>query len=344
MPFTISLLTLLVLVTAGTFAFAGFGLTIASVANTMQEAQVYNNVAWLTLLFLSGVTVPLPMLPEWIQRFAAFLPATYLVTSFQAIMVRGQSLLEHKAELLVLIISGAFGLLFAWKLFRWEKEEKISTRAKLASLTFIVPFLVMGTWMNKFGNLKATWQETFSLMSRQPFTARPPASPPDSKMLNDFENPDEYERLLGTWQVSTDVTAAGRSLGEFEVISPGAAGTEHALRFKGRVESAPGSAQGYVTARYPFSLRPGTPRLRGIQFEVRGDSRVFQVRVTPPDPTLPAPTLTFIPDSEWQSVRLPSAGLANPNPSPHKNTWMLEFRVDGPPGTFQLDVDEIRFY
>jgi len=76
MPLKINLFTLLILVTVGTFAFAGFGLTIASVANTMQEAQVYNNVVWFTLLFLSGVTVPLPMLPLWIQRFAAFLPAT----------------------------------------------------------------------------------------------------------------------------------------------------------------------------------------------------------------------------------------------------------------------------
>ena len=144
MPLKINLLTLLILVTVGTFAFAGFGLTIASVANTMQEAQVYNNVVWFTLLFLSGVTVPLPLLPQWIQRFAAFLPATYLVSSFQAIMVGGQSLFEHRAEMLVLLISGTFGLLFAWKLFRWEKEEKISTRAKLVSLTFIVPFLVDG--------------------------------------------------------------------------------------------------------------------------------------------------------------------------------------------------------
>src|ERR1039458_4567678 len=85
MPLKINLLTLLALVTVGTFAFAGFGLTIASVANTMQEAQVYNNVVWFTLLFLSGATVPLPMLPYWIQRFAAFLPATYLIGSFQAI-------------------------------------------------------------------------------------------------------------------------------------------------------------------------------------------------------------------------------------------------------------------
>ena len=117
----------------------------------------------------------------------------------------------------------------------------------------------------------------------------------DSILLNDFESPEESERLLKTWQVSTDANAAGRSLGELEVISPGAAGTEHALRFKGRVESALGSDRGYVAARYPFTLPAGAPSLRGIQFEVRGDSRLFQVKITPPDLTLPAPTLDFYP-------------------------------------------------
>jgi ABC-2 type transport system permease protein len=340
MPLKIDLLTLLVLVTVGTFGFAGFGLTIASVANTMQEAQVYNNVIWFTLLFLSGVTVPLPMLPHWIQRFAAFLPATYLVSSFQAIMVGGQSLFDHQAEMLALLISGTFGLLFAWRLFRWEKEEKISTRAKLVSLTFVVPFLVMGIWMNERGNLAATWNETFSLLSRKPFTAGQPAAPIDSILLNDFESSEEPENLLKSWQVSTDANAPGRSLGELGVISPGAMGTGHALRFKGRVEAAPGSDRGYVAARYPFTLPADVPSFRGIQFEVRGDSRLFQVKITPADPTLPAPTLTFIPDSAWQRVRLPAAWLATPG----KSTLVLEFRADGPPGNFQLDIDELRFY
>ena len=342
MPLKNNLFTLLVLVTVGTFAFAGFGLTIASVANTMQEAQVYNNLVWFTLLFLSGVTVPLPMLPHWIQRFAAFLPATYLVSSFQAIMVSGQSLFDHQAEIVALLVSGTFGLLFAWKLFRWEKEEKISTRAKLVSLTFVVPFLVMGIWMNERGNLAATWKETFSLMSQQPLAAEQHTSPVDNMLLNGFESPEESEILLKTWQVLTDPSAAGRSLGELEVIAPGAAGTRHALRFKGRVETALGSGQGYVATRYPFTLPTGVPSLRGIQFEVRGDSRLFQVKITPPDSSLPAPTLTFIPDSQWQSVRLPAAGLVTPDTG--KSTWVLEFRADGPPGNFQLDIDEIRFY
>jgi hypothetical protein len=232
------------------------------------------------------------MLPGWIQRFAAFLPATYLVSSFQAIMVGGQSLFEHKAEMLVLFTSGTFGLLFAWKLFRWEEEEKISSRAKLVSLTFIVPFLVMGIWMNEYGNLAKTWEETYSLTSHAPLAAGRHASPADSVLLNNFESPEEPEILLKTWQVTTDASAAGRSLGEFEVISPGAAGTEHALRFQGRVESAPGAHQGFVTAgthsRSPRALRAGAGfswKCAAIPGFSRSKSR------HPISPCLPPPSL-----------------------------------------------------
>jgi ABC-2 type transport system permease protein len=343
MPLRISVLTLLVLVTAGTFAFAGFGLTIASVANTMQEAQVYNNVIWFALLFLSGVTVPLPMLPHWIQRFAAFLPATYLVTTFQAIMVKGESLFDHRAELLVLLVSGTFGLLFAWKLFRWEKEERISRRAKLLSVTFVIPFLAMGTWMNAHRGLGA-WEETFSLMSHPPLAPGQHTTAADGNLLEDFENPHETEILLKRWQVSTDASVASRSLGELDIVSPGSAGSDHALRFHGRVAPAAGNDHAYVAARYTFSLPPHDPGPRGIQFDVRGDRRLFQIRIERSTEALGAPTLTFVPDSAWQTVHLPAAWLANPDASPGGATWVFEIMAAGPPGDFQLDLDELRLY
>ena len=142
MPMKIGWLTLLILVTVGTFAFAGFGLTIASVANTMQEAQVYNNLVWITLLFLSGVTFPLPMLPRWIQRLAMFFPSTYLVGTFQGVMAQAESLLDHWPEMLVLVTSGIFGLLFAMKLFRWEKGRGYPQRPNCGP-----PFLCCPSWL-----------------------------------------------------------------------------------------------------------------------------------------------------------------------------------------------------
>jgi ABC-type multidrug transport system permease subunit len=165
MPLTISIPDLWILVTVGMFAFAGFGLTIASMANTMQEAQIYNNVVWFPLLFLSGATFPLPMLPHWVQRVAAFLPATYLVETFQGIMSNGEKLAAHSSELLVLMISGIFGVLFAWKLFRWEKDEVIPRSRQLIASAFVLPFIAMGVWMNSHSNFATSWSRAFNRAS-----------------------------------------------------------------------------------------------------------------------------------------------------------------------------------
>ncbi len=346
MPLAIDLVTLLALVTVGTFAFAGFGLTIASIANTMQEAQIYNNVCWLTLLFLSGVTVPLPLLPHWIQRLAAFLPATYLVTSFQSIMVQGQPLAEHWAEMVVLMISGVFGLLFAWKLFRWEKEEKISRGAKLLALAFVIPFILMGLWMNARGDLLASWQASYSLMNQASRLTSQPSAVASPRIIDDFDGPRASENLLKRWQVSAAASAGGRSLAEVSLIAPGAEDTGHALRLKGVLAPSSGATSDYLTARYIVMVPSALKDLQGMQFEVRGDGRVYQVRFGPqPAPAGLVPGIAFVPTADWQAVRLPVAWLAAPAPpSQTAAPWALEIVVAGPAGKFQLDLDEIRYY
>lgn len=344
MPISIDPLTLLAIVTVGTFAFAGFGLTVASVANTMQEAQVYNNVVWFTLLFLSGATVPLPLLPHRIQQFAAFLPATYLVSTIQSVMLGGQSLLDHRAEILVLLASGTFGLLFAWKLFRWEKEERISTRAKLIAAVLLVPFIVMGLWMNHRGRLSETAEATFSLFNL-PATGGPQVFPAGNEIpLEDFEGQNEAEHIEQNWRVTVSAGPGNISLGDVDVISPGANRTGHALRFKGRVGSSPTGGHSSVSIQYHFHLPPEMASLRGLALAVRGDSRAYQAKLIPPDPDLPALDLMFVPDFQWQDVRLPAAWPPEPNSDSPKRELTLEFRADGPSGDFALDLDEIRLY
>ena len=50
----------------------------------MQETQIINQLIWMGFLFLSGATIPLAVLPQWIQRVALFIPATYLATGLEA--------------------------------------------------------------------------------------------------------------------------------------------------------------------------------------------------------------------------------------------------------------------
>jgi len=343
MPMKIGWLTLLVLVTVGTFAFAGFGLTISSVANTMQEAQIYNNLVWFTLLFLSGVTFPLPMLPRGIQRLAMFFPSTYLVSTFQSVMTQAEPLLDHWPELVVLMISGVFGLLFAMKLFRWEKEEKISTKAKLWSGVFVLPFLAMGLWMNTHANPTAMWARSFNVTGQGA-----PASQnlEAEKLIDNFDGIQASEELLRRWQVSTDSDVSGHSMAEISLLTPGAEGTRHAMRLKGHLAPGHENAPGYFTARCEVRVPTNSRGLRGIEFETRGDPRIFQVGFRPQKATSSSlPEISFVPGEAWQEVRLPIAWLANSSQyGLADGPWLLEISVTGPAGEFTLDLDEIRFY
>src|ERR1700676_1724781 len=92
------LLSLFVLVTVGVVSFASMGLIVASVTNTMQETQVLNQLIWLPLIFLSGATMPLPYLPHVAQKFALFLPATYLVWGLEAATFFSQPIGEVLVE------------------------------------------------------------------------------------------------------------------------------------------------------------------------------------------------------------------------------------------------------
>lgn len=341
MPLKFSMLSLLILVTVGTFAFSGFGLTIASIANTMQEAQVYNNLAWLTLLFLSGTTVPLPQLPGWVQRIATFLPATYLVSAFQNVMLRGQSLSEHLPELLALCVSGTFGLLFAWKLFRWEKEERIPPRRKAISLVFVIPFVLTGLWMNTHGNPTASWARTYSLLGQGTENSDSSSSAGTGSLIENFENIRAAEDLTTRWKVEVDADPAGQSLVELSAVSPGAAETAHALRFSGRISPSP-KEQASASARHEFA--PEEPKdFHGIKLWIRGDAHVTAIRLIP----LKAPPdlyseLKLVPSDKWQSISVPAGAVGQG--AAEGDSWTVQVVVSGPPGEFFVELDEIRAF
>jgi ABC-2 type transport system permease protein len=160
------------LITVGTATFAALGLIVASVTNTMQETQVINNVIWFAFLFLSGATIPLFLLPAWVQRAALFLPATFLVSGLESAMLGTASAGEIAGDFFVL----AAGLLIAFEisrqLFRWEPEAKVPGRAKVWVVVALIPFFLLGAWENVHGRrLKQIRAEFQSI--EQPSTPAP---------------------------------------------------------------------------------------------------------------------------------------------------------------------------
>jgi len=98
------------------------------------------------LLFLSGATFPITILPEWAQLVSQFMPASYLVTGFQGIFFRNEPFSANWPSLLALLATLLLGTFLSMQLFRWEKDEKIRTSARLWVLVALLPFLVLGSY------------------------------------------------------------------------------------------------------------------------------------------------------------------------------------------------------
>jgi ABC-type multidrug transport system permease subunit len=150
-----NLTSIFVLVTLGTVSFASLGLIVASVTNTMQETQIINQIIWFVFLFISGATIPFPILPSMVQAVAIFLPATYLVSGLQRAMIDHTGVSSLGTYMASLIGCALIAFLVAAQLFRWDPEEKAPRRAKLWAALAIIPFLLLGAWETVNGDLRA---------------------------------------------------------------------------------------------------------------------------------------------------------------------------------------------
>ncbi len=146
MPWPQSMGSVLIFVTVAIVGFRAIGLILASVVNSMQESQLLVQLIYLPMLFLSGATFPLSMFPAWLLTVTQFLPATYMVVGIQGMLLRNEGIAANIQPVLALVLTAFVGLFIAYKLFRWEKEEKIRASAKLWLAAVMTPFLVLGFW------------------------------------------------------------------------------------------------------------------------------------------------------------------------------------------------------
>jgi ABC-type polysaccharide/polyol phosphate export permease len=146
MPWPERPFTLFVFLSVAVLAFRSLGLIIASVVNSMQESQILVQLCYLPMLFLSGATFPVSAMPVWVQILSQFIPSSHLYAGLQAILLRQEGLGSQWKSLLALVVTLAVGMLLSIKLFRWEKEEKVKSSAKLWVVAALAPFLLLGVY------------------------------------------------------------------------------------------------------------------------------------------------------------------------------------------------------
>lgn len=139
---------LLLLLSLGYLAIAGIGFIIASMVNTVAEAQVCNQLTFFGLLFLSGIAVPLVVLPRVLQALAGFLPSALMIVGADELLLHQNSPLVSWPEMLCLTVIAMVTFGVATLMFRWEKEAKVTGRDRARTAVILIPLILAGVWLN----------------------------------------------------------------------------------------------------------------------------------------------------------------------------------------------------
>ena len=112
--------TVLVLILAGAFTFAGMGLLVASRAKTLETASGLMNLTMLPMWLLSGIFFSPDRFPQAVQPIIKALPLTPLIDGLRAVMLEGASLGSQGLNLVILIGWGVVTFALGLKWFRWN--------------------------------------------------------------------------------------------------------------------------------------------------------------------------------------------------------------------------------
>lgn len=100
-------------------AFLALGYVIASLAPNPRIALLVGNVLIITMIFLSGNTLPLEIMPEIGRKISLFSPMTHVVTLLRGLWF-GDSFNKHLYEMVFLSGVLLVGTTIAARTFRWE--------------------------------------------------------------------------------------------------------------------------------------------------------------------------------------------------------------------------------
>ncbi len=105
--------------TLSALAFYALGYLLAALAPTARIAQTVGMVLAFPMMFISGATIPIEVLPHGVRQAANFIPLTHVVTLMRGLWF-GDPWSAHLIEVTILVGTLVVSSLLAAHLFRWE--------------------------------------------------------------------------------------------------------------------------------------------------------------------------------------------------------------------------------
>jgi beta-glucosidase len=171
----------------------------------------------------------------------------------------------------------------------------------------------------------------------------PPPPPPGSEsgIVSTFDD-GKVAANYGSWVVSTDTVAGGKSTAAMQVVEPGANGTKGALQITGEI--VPGARFPWAGAMFAPGSAPMEPvnlsSKKGISFWAKGDGKTYALVVFTQARSgqngMPALTI-FVAGPEWKQYTFPFTVFQTDG----GDLAGLAFVHAQEPGKFQFELDEL---
>ena len=113
-----SLLLMTLMLVLGVLAFTGIGILATSFVSDQESAQLIMLMIQFPMIFLSGVLYPVIQLPWWLKTISSFLPLTYIVSAFRAVMVLNAPLSAISRQVIILSVITVLVFMIAVPLFQ----------------------------------------------------------------------------------------------------------------------------------------------------------------------------------------------------------------------------------
>jgi ABC-2 type transport system permease protein len=99
--------------------FFALGMLLAGWLPSVRLASIVGNVLLYPMIYLSGATIPMEIMPEGVRNVGNFIPLTHVVTLLQGLW-KGEAWSQHTTEGFVLGAMLVACSVVAVKVFRWE--------------------------------------------------------------------------------------------------------------------------------------------------------------------------------------------------------------------------------
>lgn len=114
----------LLLLIAGSLSFIGISI-VGSVLPLLfpERGSQMTHLIIAVLLLVSGVYYPVSVLPDWLQLFSRFSPATYVIDGSREALLNGAPSLNLWPYIWPLLVMGVFAIPLGLRLFHWAERD-----------------------------------------------------------------------------------------------------------------------------------------------------------------------------------------------------------------------------